>query len=96
MVIEELTLTMAPERVAAYLEADARTWTPFLAACDGFRGKETWLPEDRPDTIVFIIRWATREQWKRITPEQVAEVDGGMGVPAADTLVCREYVVFDD
>lgn len=93
MVIEELTLTMSPELVEPYLDADARVWTPFLESCDGFVGKEIWLPDDRPGTIVFIIRWASRDQWKRITPEQVAEVDARMEAPLPDRLECREYRV---
>ena len=93
MVIEELTLTMAPERIAAYLDADARVWTPFLEGCDGYLGKETWLPADRPDTVVFIIRWASREQWKQITGAEVAGVDARMGEHQPDTLTCRDYTV---
>jgi uncharacterized protein (TIGR03792 family) len=92
-VIEELTLTMPPERVAAYLERDALVWTPFLQSCDGFLGKETWLPDDRPDTVVLIIRWASMEQWKRITPSQVDEVDRAMGELIPDKLACRSYSV---
>lgn len=92
-IIEELTLTMPPERVNAYLERDARVWTPFLQSCDGFLGKETWLPDDRPGTVVLIIRWASMEQWKRITPDQVDEVDREMGELIPETLECRAYSV---
>ena len=92
-IIEELTLTMQPERVDAYLERDARVWTPFLESCDGFLGKETWLPDDRPGTVVLIIRWASMEQWKRITPDQVDEVDREMGELVPETLECRAYSV---
>lgn len=93
VVIEELTATMDPELVDDYLAADARVWTPYLESCDGFLGKETWVSTDRPGVIVFVIRWATREQWKRITAEEVAAVDARMGVPLPDQLECREYRV---
>ena len=92
-VIEELTLTMPPDRITAYLERDAQVWTRFLQSCDGFLGKETWLPDGRPDTVVLIIRWASMEQWKRITLDQVAEVDRQMGDLLPDTLECRSYSI---
>mgnify|MGYP000297355886 CR=1 FL=1 len=90
-VVEELTITIDAERREAYLARDAEVWTPYLEACDGFLGKETWLPDDQPDTIVFIIRWASTAQWKSITPEQVAAVDRRMGDLQPTTLSCRSY-----
>lgn len=95
MVIEELTVTMPAERVDAYLARDAEIWTPFLETCDGYLGKETWLPSDRPGTVVLIIRWASMEQWKSITPDEVDTVDELMGDCIPDTLQCRDYVVVD-
>lgn len=92
-VIEELTLTMAPDRVAAYLRRDAEVWTRFLESCDGFLGKETWIPNDRPGTVVLIIRWASMKHWKAITPEQVDAVDGEMGDLLPESLACCSYTV---
>jgi uncharacterized protein (TIGR03792 family) len=92
-VIEELTLTMPTDRIAAYLERDAEVWTPYLESCNGFLGKETWLPDDRPDTVVLVIRWASIEQWKSITPEQVEDVDRAMGDLLPTSLECRSYSV---
>lgn len=90
-IIEELTITLDPADVEAYLERDAAVWTPYLKTCDGFLGKETWLPDDQSGTVVFIIRWATMAQWKSITPEQVAAVDARMGDLQPTTLTCRSY-----
>ena len=92
-VIEELTITVEPSDRAAYLERDAEDWTPYLAERDGFLGKEIWLPDDEPGTIVLIIRWASMEQWKRISPAQVAAVDQQMGALQPLTLACRSYRV---
>jgi uncharacterized protein (TIGR03792 family) len=93
VVIEELTLTMPPARVEAFLARDAEVWTTFLADQAGFAGKEVWLPPDRPGTVVAIIRWETMDQWKAITPEQVAAVDTEMGGLVPDSLESRDYVV---
>lgn len=92
-VIEELTLTMPADRIDDYLVRDAEVWTPYLASRDGFLGKETWLPADRPGTVVLIIRWASLDQWKAVSPEDVATVDTRMGHLVPDTLECRSYVV---
>lgn len=90
-VIEELTITVDPEHLDAYLARDAEVWTPYLESCDGFLGKETWLPDDRPGTMVFIIRWASMAQWKSLTADQVAAVDERMGDMQPLSLVCRSY-----
>ena len=93
MVIEELTLTMPPSRVEAFLARDAEVWTAFLTEQSGFAGKEIWLPVDRPGTVVAIIRWDTMDQWRAITAEQVAAVDAEMGDLVPDSLECRDYEV---
>lgn len=92
-VVEELTITIAAERRSAFLARDAEVWTPYLEGCDGFLGKETWLPDDQPDTVVFIIRWASMTQWKAITADHVASVEERMGDLVAETLECRSYSV---
>jgi len=90
--IEELEFDIPEEDQAGYLEADARVWTVFLASQPGFVRKEVWRPVDRPGVLVAQIWWATREQWKSITPEQVAEVDAQMGRYFYEPR-CREYEV---
>lgn len=77
--VEELAVEVAPEDLSGYLARDAEVWTAFLAGRPGFVRKEVWLPVDRPGVVVIQIWWRTREDWKAITPEQVAEVDARMG-----------------
>ena len=55
------------------MQLDQAIWTPVLAACDGFRGKEVWWNSD--GEIVMIMRWATREQWKAIPGDILGETD---------------------
>jgi len=92
-VVEELTVTIDAELREAYLARDAEVWTPYLEACSGFIGKETWLPDDQPNTIVFIIRWASMKHWKSITADHVAAVDERMGDLVPNSLECRSYSV---
>ena len=92
-IIEELTIEIDPLVRSAYVARDADVWTPFLQSCDGFLGKEVWLPDDRPGVVVMVIRWATRAHWKAIGPDQVAAVDRGMGDLFTDSISCRSYQV---
>ena len=90
-VIEFLTIRLPPGARTAYLERNAGVWTPFLERQDGFVGKETWLPADDPDSVVFVIRWRSRASWKQITPEMCAAVDALMGESAPRSVDCVEY-----
>jgi uncharacterized protein (TIGR03792 family) len=79
MVIEELHFVVEPQDIEEFLEVEGRIWTGFLQSCDGFLRKETWLPEDEPNTVVVMIWWNTMAQWKSITAAQCEEVDARMG-----------------
>ena len=37
------------------------------------------MPVERPDTVVIMVWWESRELWKAITDEQVAAIDVEMG-----------------
>lgn len=92
-VIEELTIEVDPLQRDAYVARDAAVWTPFLESCDGFVDKQVWLPHDRLDLVVVVIRWESLAQWKAIGHEQVAEVDQKMGELHTDAISCRSYQV---
>jgi uncharacterized protein (TIGR03792 family) len=92
VIVEFLTVEIAPEERAAWLERDEQVWTAFLRTQPGFVGKERWLATDDPGHVHLVIRWATWEAWQAVTDAQVAEVDAGMAellrVPS-----CRAYEV---
>ena len=92
MIVEELTLHVESRDLDGFLEADARIWTAFLAAQPGFVRKEVWVPADRAATVVIMVWWASREQWKAISDETVSSVDAQMGEWFREPIV-REYVV---
>ena len=91
-IVEELVLQVDARDVDAFLDADARVWTTFLSRQLGFLRKEVWLPADRPNTVVVMVWWQTRELWKAITDEQVAAVDREMGEWYREPVV-REHAV---
>jgi uncharacterized protein (TIGR03792 family) len=92
VIVEELTLQVEAPDIEGFLEVDARVWTAFLAEQPGFVRKEVWVPADRPNTVVIVVWWASREQWKAISDETVAAVDRRMGEWFREPVV-REYVV---
>ena len=79
---------------ADYVARDRDVWTAFLERCPGFVRKQLWLPVDRPGVLVIQIWWVSRDAWKAVTAEQVAEIDAQMGVLLRPVL-CREYSVLE-
>ncbi|HEY9597555.1 MAG TPA: TIGR03792 family protein [Cyanophyceae cyanobacterium] len=75
MVIEWLKLRVSPELRDQFIQKDAEIWTSMLASYPGFLSKEVWINPDVPTEVVLIIRWATREQWQSIPPEQLAKTE---------------------
>jgi uncharacterized protein (TIGR03792 family) len=92
VIVEELTLAVAAADLDGFLDADERIWTAFLAQQPGFVRKEVWAPSDRPDTVVIMVWWASRELWKAITDSEVAAVHREMGEWRREPVV-REYEV---
>jgi uncharacterized protein (TIGR03792 family) len=74
MVIEWLRYRVPTEFQAVFLEADARIWTPTLAAQPGFLGKESWLEPDT-QSVTLVIRWALLSDWKSISATVLEAAD---------------------
>ncbi|QOV23007.1 TIGR03792 family protein [Anabaenopsis elenkinii] len=75
MVIEFLKFQVPPEVQATYIQKDREIWTTTLANYPGFLGKEVWTNLNDPTEVILIIRWATREQWQAIPPEDLQTID---------------------
>jgi uncharacterized protein (TIGR03792 family) len=75
MVIEWLKIEVSPEYRDRYLQADAAIWTKALHTYPGFIDKMTWLNPDNPAEVIFVIRWASREQWKAIPEAELEKVN---------------------
>lgn len=75
MVIEFLKIEVSPEDREQYLQIDEKIWTKALAKFPGFMGKEVWLNPNKPLEVVLIIRWASREEWKSISYQLLAEIE---------------------
>ncbi len=74
MIVEWLKFRMNPAQRQHYIDTDSAIWTPALAQYPGFIDKVTWLDPDHDDEVVFVIRWASREQWKAISEAELTDI----------------------
>ncbi len=79
MVVEWLTFAVPSELRATWLAREEEVWSRFLESSPGFVRKQMWVEEGDPHLVHAVIWWESRELWKQITPEQVADVDERMG-----------------
>lgn len=75
MVIEWLKFRVSPEIREKFIQKDAEIWTATLASYPGFLSKEVWIDPKRPEEVVLIIRWASREAWQSIPSEQLEKTE---------------------
>lgn len=75
MVIEWLKVRVSPELREKFIQKDAEIWTAKLASYPGFLNKEVWISPENPSEVVLIIRWASREAWKAIPPDQLEKTE---------------------
>ena len=92
MVVEFLSMEVDPELHEMFLAADEAVGTRFLERQPGFVRKEAWIDPDDEGHVHVVIWWNSREEWKRITPEQVEAIDMRMG-PIFREPVVREFRV---
>jgi uncharacterized protein (TIGR03792 family) len=72
-VVEHLRVKVPAEARQAWLEAERGSWEPWLAQQEGYLGRDLlWDAEREEGTL--LIRWASREQWKRISAAEVEAV----------------------
>ncbi len=73
MVIEQLRLSVQANQREIWLEGERQTWQPWLESQSGFLGRDLLWDPDREEGLL-LIRWASREQWKSISPVTVQQV----------------------
>lgn len=72
-VVEHLRVRVPSAARQAWLEAERGSWEPWLAQQDGFLGRDLFWDAEREEGTL-LIRWASREQWKRISEAEVEAV----------------------
>ncbi|WP_246564598.1 TIGR03792 family protein [Leptothoe spongobia] len=96
MVIEWLKFKVPTTQRDRYLTLDNEIWTSALVAYPGFLDKTTWLDPNHDDEVIFVISWATREQWKAIPEDELDQInqrfDEALGFDY-EMLESKEFVV---
>lgn len=96
MVIEWLKFRVDADQRDRYLAIDNEIWTSALATYPGFLDKTTWLDPDHDDEVIFVIAWATREQWQAIPAEELEHInqrfDAALGLDY-EMLESKEFIV---
>lgn len=90
MIIEWLQFWIKPSVRDLFLEQDAKIWTPVLAAQPGFINKEHWQ-QDKPEHLVTVVRWQSREQWKAIPLDLLETTENKF----AQAVGQENYCLFD-
>ncbi|MEA5565362.1 TIGR03792 family protein [Anabaena sp. UHCC 0399] len=96
MVIEFLKFKVTPGTREDYLQKDTAIWTTVLAKYPGFLGKEVWINPQDSTEIIFIIRWATKEQWQAIPLEDLQAIEQKFAQAVGNTyelVESKEYQV---
>ncbi|MEL6494649.1 MAG: TIGR03792 family protein [Cyanobacteria bacterium J06623_7] len=75
MVIEWLKFKVDSDSREKFIQQDEKIWTASLSTYPGFLGKEVWIEPNASNTVIFTIRWQTREQWKSISIKDLAEIE---------------------
>lgn len=96
MVIEWLKFRVEPTQRDRYLMIDEQIWTQALETYPGFLEKKTWLDPNHDDEVIFVIAWATREQWKAIPEDELVQInqrfDDALGINY-DLVESKEFYV---
>ncbi|CAK6699802.1 MULTISPECIES: TIGR03792 family protein [unclassified Synechococcus] len=72
-IVEQLRVKVPADGQQAWLEAERGSWEPWLRQQDGFLGRDLFWDQEREEGLL-LIRWASREQWKAIAPQEVEAV----------------------
>lgn len=97
MVIEWLKFRLNAEAREKFIQKDEEIWTATLAKYPGFLGKEIWIDPNVAEEIAIVIRWQTRENWKEVPSDVLAETEQkfsqAMGEDRYQMIETGEYQV---
>tara|TARA_Y100001970_G_C14129689_1_gene800975 strand:- start:826 stop:1284 length:459 start_codon:yes stop_codon:yes gene_type:complete len=72
VVIEHLRLRVPAKYKDAWLQAEKKSWQPWLEQKDGFIERRLFWDEKYEEAII-LISWSDREKWKSIPQENIQE-----------------------
>ena len=69
-VIEHLRVHVPQSQQSAWLEAERKTWEPWLRSQSGFLGRDLYWDRERQEGVILIF-WASEQQWKSIPQQDI-------------------------
>lgn len=72
-VVEHLRLRVPRQDRSAWLEAERRSWEPWLRQQKGYLGRDLYWDSEREEGVL-LIRWADRSDWQSIATAEVERV----------------------
>ena len=73
LIIEELRLKIPMNYKETWLEAEKYIWQPWLSNQEGFLGRQLFWDKDKEEALI-LVSWENKELWKKISMEEVNEV----------------------
>ncbi|MBF2034042.1 MAG: TIGR03792 family protein [Leptolyngbyaceae cyanobacterium T60_A2020_046] len=75
MVVEWLKFRVPADQRERYIQIDDEIWTAALRGYPGFLSKETWIDPNDDESVIFVIHWRTRAEWKAIPEADLQAID---------------------
>ncbi len=73
VVVEHLRLKVSKNTREAWLKAESRSWGPWLIDQHGFLDRKL-LWEEGSEEAIILITWASRNDWKTISADELEKV----------------------
>ena len=73
LVVEELRLKVPSKFKDVWLKAEKNIWEPWLSIQDGFLGRQIFWNEEK-EVALILVNWKNKELWKRISINEVNEI----------------------
>ncbi len=84
IIVEHLRLSVPLEKREAWLNAEKKSWEPWLAKKKGFLGRQLFW-DDQNEEAVLLITWDSRENWKAIPKSEIEQIQENFEAIARET-----------
>ena len=73
IITEELRLRVPSEFKEVWLNAEKKTWEPWLSIQDGFLGRQIFWDKEKEEALI-LVNWKNKKLWKNISINEVTKV----------------------
>ena len=73
IITEELRLRVPSEFKEVWLNAEKKTWEPWLSVQDGFLGRQIFWDKEKEEALI-LVNWKNKKLWKNISINEVNKI----------------------